>query len=107
MTCGMSTVAGSIMVLYASVLGDLIPGALGHILAASVINVIGAVYVSRIMIPESQPGTPDILQSGLSYSSNMDAITRGTTDGLQLAVNVGAMVLVLVQFPLTGDEFAL
>ena len=96
MTCGMSTVAGSIMVLYASVLGDLIPGALGHILAASVINVIGAVYVSRIMIPETQPGTSDAMHTGLSYSSNMDAITRGTADGLQLAVNVGAMVLVLV-----------
>ena len=96
MTCGMSTVAGSIMVLYASVLGDVIPGALGHILSASVLNVIGAVYLSRIMVPETQPLTEDVLRDGLSYSSNMDAITRGTTDGLRLAVNVGAMVLVLV-----------
>ena len=96
MTCGMSTVAGSIMVLYASVLGDVIPGALGHILSASVLNVIGAVYVSRMMIPETEALTQDVIADGLSYSSNMDAITRGTTDGLRLAVNVGAMVLVLV-----------
>ena len=96
MTCGMSTVAGSIMVLYASVLGDVIPGALGHILSASVLNVIGAVYVSRIMIPETATLTEDVVADGLRYSSNMDAITRGTTDGLRLAVNVGAMVLVLV-----------
>lgn len=96
MTCGMSTVAGSIMVLYASVLGDVIPGALGHILSASVLNVIGAVYVSRIMVPETEALTGDVIRDGLSYSSNMDAITRGTTDGLRLAVNVGAMVLVLV-----------
>jgi CNT family concentrative nucleoside transporter len=96
MTCGMSTVAGSIMVLYASVLTDVIPGALGHILSASVLNVIGAVYVSRIMVPETESLTEDVVRDGLSYSSNMDAITRGTTDGLRLAVNVGAMVLVLV-----------
>ncbi len=96
MTCGMSTVAGSIMVLYASVLGDVIPGALGHILTASVINVIGAVYLSRVMIPETDTIAPEAVADGLHYSSNMDAITRGTTDGLRLAVNVGAMVLVLV-----------
>jgi CNT family concentrative nucleoside transporter len=96
MTCGMSTVAGSIMVLYASVLGPVIPGALGHILIASVINVFGAIFVSRIMIPERETRASDAVPEGLSYSSNMDAITRGTTDGLRLAVNVGAMVLVLV-----------
>jgi CNT family concentrative nucleoside transporter len=96
MTCGMSTVAGSIMVLYASVLGPVIPGALGHILIASVINVIGAVYISRIMIPAADTVDADIEPEGLSYSSSMDAITRGTADGLRLAVNVGAMVLVLV-----------
>lgn len=96
MTCGMSTVAGSIMVLYASVLGPVIPGALGHILIASVINVIGAIFISRIMIPAEEVTASDAAPEGLSYSSNMDAITRGTTDGLKLAVNVGAMVLVLV-----------
>lgn len=96
MTCGMSTVAGSIMVLYASILGPEIDGALGHIITASVLNVIGAVYVSRIMMPDDAPPTGEADTSGLSYSGNMDAITRGTFDGLQLAVNVGAMVLVLV-----------
>jgi CNT family concentrative nucleoside transporter len=96
MTCGMSTVAGSIMVLYASVLGPVVPGALGHILIASIINVIGAVFVSRIMIPAGDVVVPDTPPDGLHYASNMDAITRGTTDGLRLAVNVGAMVLVLV-----------
>ncbi len=96
MTCGMATVAGSIMVLYASVLGGVIDGALGHVLVASLINVIGAVFLSRIMIPEVDESVADDTPSGLSYSSHMDAITRGTTDGLMLAVNVGAMVLVLV-----------
>jgi len=97
MTCGMSTVAGSIMVLYASVLSEALPGTLGHILAASVINVIGAVVFSRIMVPPAGDETGvDLVTEGLEYSSNMDAITRGTADGLRLAVNVGAMVIVLV-----------
>ena len=96
MTCGMATVAGSIMVLYANVLLDVIPGALGHILAASVLNVVGAVVLSRVFIPgEVSPARVQAEQS-LSYSSTMDAITRGTGDGLRLAVNVGAMLVVLV-----------
>ncbi|MFP6834910.1 MAG: nucleoside transporter C-terminal domain-containing protein [Pseudomonadales bacterium] len=96
MTCGMSTVAGSIMVLYANVLLDVIPGALGHVLAASVINVVGAVFISRILIPADEATSEEDVAEGLSYSSNMDAITRGTADGLRLAVNVGAMLIVLV-----------
>ena len=96
MTCGMATVAGSIMVLYANVLLDVIPGALGHILAASVVNVVGAVVLSRIFIPGDTHTAGDDTDQSLSYSSNMDAITRGTADGLRLAVNVGAMLIVLV-----------
>lgn len=96
MTCGMSTVAGSIMVLYASVLSDSVPGALGHILSASVINVIGAVTIARILVPELEQGSDEVVEEGFGYQSHMDAITRGTTDGLRLAVNVGAMVLVLI-----------
>jgi len=96
MTCGMSTVAGSIMVLYANVLMDVIPGALGHILAASLINVVGAVFISRMMIPAAGPADDEPVGDGLRYTSHMDAITRGTYDGLRLAANVGAMLVVLV-----------
>jgi CNT family concentrative nucleoside transporter len=96
MTCGMSTVAGSIMVLYASMLTDVVPGALGHILIASVINVVGAVYVSRMMIPPTTESDAGEVADELAYGSLMDAITRGTSDGLRLAANVAAMVIVLV-----------
>ena len=95
MTFGMSTVAGSVMVLYASILNEHLPGVLGHILSASVINVIGATYVARIMLPEQTQGTQDHGE-GLRYESLMDAVTKGTTDGLALAMNVGAMLLVLL-----------
>jgi concentrative nucleoside transporter, CNT family len=96
LTCGMSTVAGSIMVLYANVLQNVIAGALGHILIASVVNVVGAIVVARIMIPSHETTTGGDLADALHYDGVMDAITRGTTDGLRLAVNVGAMLIALV-----------
>jgi concentrative nucleoside transporter, CNT family len=96
MTCGMSTVAGSIMVLYANVLKNVIDGALGHILIASVVNVIGAIVVARIMIPSHETTAAGDVADALKYDSLMDAITRGTTDGLRLAINVGAMLIALV-----------
>lgn len=96
MTCGMATIAGSIMVLYASVLRDVIDGALGHILVASVINVIGAILISRLMIPTDGATDADETAVELSYAGTMDAITRGTADGLRLALYIGAMLIVLV-----------
>jgi len=96
MTCGMSTVAGSIMVLYANVLTPVIDGAIGHVLTASVINVVGAVLVSRVLIPEEQITEGGDLADALSYESSMDAVARGTMDGVRLVVNVGAMVIVLM-----------
>ena len=94
-TCCMSTVAGSIMALYASILSGVIDGALGHVLVASVLNVIGAVMIARIMVPEDARTVGDVAGE-LKYESIMDAISRGTFDGLRLVVNVGAMVIVLV-----------
>ena len=97
LTCGMSTVAGSIMVLYATLLAPVVDGALGHVLIASVINVIGAVVVARIMVPEDAAGAAgDLADDALKYGSTMDAVSRGTLDGLRLVANVGATVIVLV-----------
>jgi concentrative nucleoside transporter, CNT family len=96
LTAGMSCVAGSIMVLYANVLRDVIPGALGHILIASVVNVIGAIVIARVMIPSAETTEGGDIADSLKYGSVMDAITRGTTDGMRLAVNVGGMLVVLV-----------
>ena len=94
-TCCMSTVAGSIMALYAAILSDVVDGALGHVLVASVLNVIGAVTIARIMVPEDARTEGDVA-GALEYGSIMDAISRGTFDGLRLVVNVGGMVVVLV-----------
>ena len=95
-TCCMSTVAGSIMTAYAAILLPVVPGALGHVLVASIINVVGAVIIARIMVPEAAGATPGDLAGALKYDSAMDAISRGTLDGLRLVANVAAMVIVLV-----------
>ena len=96
MTCGMSTIAGTMMVLYASVLSPLVPGVVGHLLAASVINIVGAVYLSKMLMPGAHSldaAAPSTME--LRYESLMDAIARGTQDGLNLALQIGAMLLVL------------
>ncbi len=94
MTAGMATVAGTVMVLYASVVGPVIPGALGHILTASVLSAPAAITIAQLMVPldDATPGKIDIPDDG----NAMAAITRGTMDGVSLLINVIAMLLVMV-----------
>ena len=96
MTVGMSTVAGTVMILYASILEPVIPGALGHILAASVISLPAAILIAQLMIPETgQPTqTRDFVRT--HYVSAMDAITSGAQQGIGLLANVITMLIVLV-----------
>ncbi len=96
MTCGMATIAGTVMVLYASILSDIIPNVIGHILTASLLNAVAAVIISKIMIPETGPGTSGELVEPEPFSSSMDAITKGTLRGVQLLLNIVAMLLVMV-----------
>ena len=96
MTCGMATIAGTVMVLYSSILSDIIPNVIGHILTASLLNAVAAVIISKIMIPETGPGTSGELVEPEPVSSSMDAITKGTLRGVQLLINIVAMLLVMV-----------
>ncbi len=96
MTCGMATVAGSVMVLFASILGGVLENPLGQILTASVISVPGAILIARLMIPTDVATSVGDRPEGISYGSTLDAITRGTSDGMALVINVGAMLVVLV-----------
>ncbi len=95
MSCGMATVAGTVMALYASILSKVVPDALGHILIASIISTPAAIAVSVLMVPGEAVATEGKLVPQAATSS-MDAITRGTVDGVQLLVNIVAMLLVLV-----------
>jgi CNT family concentrative nucleoside transporter len=96
MTAGMATIAGTMMVLYANILGDIIPNVLGHILAASIISAPAAITVAKIMIPETRPVTSGELTEPDPANSSMDAVTRGTLQGVELLINIIAMLIVLV-----------
>lgn len=96
MTCGMATIAGTVMVLYASILSNVIPNIMGHILTASIINVPAAIIISKIMIPETSELTSGELVAPEKAHSSMDALTKGTIQGIQLLINIIAMLIVLV-----------
>ena len=97
MTCGMAGIAGTMMVIYATILGPVIPNALGFILIASVISTPAALAVAAIMIPfDAAASEPAQLVTDDPASGAMDAIVRGTAAGLQLLINVIAMLIVLV-----------
>lgn len=96
MTCGMSTIAGTVLVLYASLLGGVLPDALGHILTASLISAPAALMISQVMIPGDQLDNIQITLPPSEARGAMDAVTRGTVDGLQLLLQIVAMLVVLV-----------
>lgn len=96
MTCGMAGIAGTVMVIYASILGPVIPDALGHILIASIISAPAAIVISVLMVPLSGAPTSGDLVPPQQATSSMDAITHGTLDGLALLLNIVALLVVLV-----------
>ena len=101
MSCGMATIAGTVMVLYSVILGEVIDNALGHILTASVISAPAAIMLALIMVPATPKDSEkitggDAVDISTDYHNVMDAIVGGTSDGLKLMVNVGAMLLVFI-----------
>jgi CNT family concentrative nucleoside transporter len=93
----MATVAGAVMAAYVGLLKDAIPTIGGHLLTASVLSAPAAFICAKILIPETRipettGGVPShFLES--EYSNFIDACSKGTTEGLKLALNVGAMLL--------------
>jgi len=98
MTVGLATIAGTMLVLYATILGGVIPDALGHILTASIISAPAAITIAKIMVPETGEVTSGRIAPPDEYRSAMDAITKGTMAGIQLLLSIVAMIIVLVAF---------
>lgn len=96
MTSGMATIAGTVMVLYASILSTIIPGIMGHLLTASLISAPAAITVSKLMIPETGAPSSGSIDLNDNSGSSMDAITKGTLEGVNLLINIIAMLVVLV-----------
>jgi concentrative nucleoside transporter, CNT family len=97
MTGGMAGIAGTVLVLYATVLGAAIPDAAGHLVVASVLGAPAAILISLIMVPENPGGAVSRVDKIAPVATGtMDAIVRGTTAGLELLLNICAMLVVLV-----------
>jgi CNT family concentrative nucleoside transporter len=116
MTGGMAGIAGTVLVLYATLLAPLIPDSGAHFVIASVLGAPAAILISLIMVPETSDkrtggaladpgivGDPRVVSDprvagdpGMHASSTMDAIVKGTSAGLELLLNIIAMLLVLV-----------
>ena len=94
MTVGLSVIAGTVFVLYATILKDVLPGALGHLLVASLMSLPAGVLMARLMVPG--PAETDLTQEqeGVHYRSTMDAMAQGTEDGLKIYLQILAMLIV-------------
>jgi len=100
MTVGMAGVAGTVLALYATILEPLLPGAAGHLIVASVISVPAGLMLSELMVPDAAPLPADPTPADIVIDdpprSSMDAIAQGTREGIELLVNVTAMLVVMV-----------
>ena len=96
MTGGMAGIAGTVMALYAAILGPVVPDAMGHILSASIISAPAAILIAGVMVPPRGEPTSGKLVPPQQATSSMDAVTRGTLDGLQLLLAIVAMLIVLI-----------
>jgi CNT family concentrative nucleoside transporter len=97
MTGGMAGIAGTVLVLYAQFLRDKIPDAAGHLVIASVLGVPVAILIARIMVPEENASrVKEVEITEPVAESTLDAITKGTTAGLSLLLNIIAMLIVFV-----------
>ena len=98
MTGGMAGVAGTVFAIYATILGPTIPDAAGHIIVASILGAPAAILISQIMIPETtgKRTLGDLDLSLDAAESTMDAIVKATGAGLELMLNIAAMLIVFL-----------
>ncbi|WP_255548110.1 NupC/NupG family nucleoside CNT transporter [Erythrobacter ani] len=123
MVLAMSTISGAILILYATTLRETVDDAVGHMISASLVSLPAALLIAKLMVP----GTPDDVatdtdnsddergEPGLRYESSIDAIVKGTMDGMQLFLAVIAVIIVvfalvsltdqiLALLPLVGEQ---
>jgi CNT family concentrative nucleoside transporter len=96
MVGGMASIAGTVLFLYASILGKVLPDAVAHLLIASIVSAPAALVIAFLMVPPAAEATGGVLDLKSEASSSMDALTQGTLGGAQLLVNIVAMLVVFV-----------
>ena len=95
MVGGMASIAGTVLFLYGSILGPVLPGAVAHLLIASILSAPAALVVAFLMVPPEETTQGKVVLESEATSS-IDALTRGTLDGAQLLLNIVAMLIVFV-----------
>ena len=96
MTCGMAGVAGTVMVIYAGFLAPVIPDALGHIVTASIISTPAALAIAALMVPFGASPAEARITVDKPPVSTLDAVVRGTMDGIPVLAGIVALLLVTV-----------
>ena len=95
MVCGMATIAGTVMALYGAILGPVVPDAIGHILIASIVSTPAALTVSALMVPGGMTHEEAVRLPRVDDSA-MAAVARGTVEGIELVLQVVAMLIVFI-----------
>jgi len=95
MVGGMATIAGTVLVLYATILGPRVPGALAHLLVASLVATPVSIAIAALMVPPSRTDDAEV-RFGREDANAIAAIARGTGEGLVLLLNIVAMLIVFV-----------
>jgi CNT family concentrative nucleoside transporter len=95
MNCGMATIAGTVLVLYATFLAPVLPNALGHLMVASFVATPVAIAVATLMVPTPLTDAAAVRLERQDANA-VAAVTRGTLEGLQLWLNIVAMLIVFV-----------
>ncbi|HEX6999734.1 MAG TPA: nucleoside transporter C-terminal domain-containing protein [Gammaproteobacteria bacterium] len=96
MCAGMATIAGTVLVLYVTILGPVLRDAVGHLLTASIISVPAAIMIAWLMIPPEGGAGEELRAEPFAAASSMDAIAQGTQRGLELYLSVVAMLIAFV-----------
>ncbi len=108
MVLAMATISGAILILYATTLSKILPNAVGHMIAASLISLPAALLIARIMVPTKGGTMARLDDTKLKYENSIDAIVRGTIDGVQLLLAVMAVIIVVFALVALVDQmFAL
>lgn len=106
MVAGLATISGNMLVVYATMISSVVPNAAGQLLTASLVSAPAAILAALLMMPEDRAGAGDAAEGPAPriYDSTMDAVVRGTEEGLRLLLGIMAALIVFVALVALGNE---
>lgn len=104
MVLSMANISGALLVLYATTLAPQLPDAVGHMIVASFLSLPAAILIARIMVPGAGSAEPEEPVAEVEYESTMDAIIKGTMDGVQLVLAVIGIIIVIFALVNLADQ---